>query len=110
MDSLWMCSFFLFIHCSFCLEVLKSGTASITSIGLSVLDVLAQWNNDYIFLVSVVFCDIDNKAIVFINITLFIIYGLHREMKVHSKFYVVEYVNMLSLQNIYLDQEYACIS
>lgn len=66
----------------------------------------------YIFLVSVVFCDIDNKAIVFINITLFIIYGLHREMKVHSKFYVVEYVNtgMLSLQNIYLDQEYACIS
>lgn len=29
-----MCSFFLFIHCSFCLEVLKSGTASITSIGL----------------------------------------------------------------------------
>lgn len=64
----------------------------------------------YIFLVSVVFCDIDNKAIVFINITLFIIYGLHREMKVHSTFYVVEYVNMLSLQNIYLDQEYACIS
>lgn len=107
-----MCSFFLFIHCSFCLEVLKSGTASITSIGLSVLDVLAQWNNDLYFLVSVVFCDIDNKAIVFINITLFIIYGLHREMKVHSKFYVVEYVNtgMLSLQNIYLDQEYACIS
>lgn len=45
------------------------------------------------------FCDIDNKVIVFINIIFFIIYGLYREMKVYSKFYVVEYVNigMLSL-------------
>lgn len=53
------------------------------------------------------FCDIDNKAIVFINITLFIIMGYTER---YMYMYVVEYVNMLSLQNIYLDQGYAYIT